>query len=70
MLETPTSDDAVLLPLRRMQLVEQSKTWITAETLDARIEHALDNPVSLSGVVLPSEEQRDAPRSQSSRNSL
>ena len=41
--------------------MEQSRTWITAETLDARIEHALDNPVSLSGIVLPSDEQTDAP---------
>lgn len=41
--------------------MEQSKTWITAETLDARIEEALDNPVSLTVVVSPPEEQMKSP---------
>ena len=52
-----------LLSLRRKQLIEQSRTWITADTLDARIDHALDNPIPLSGIMVPSEEQVDAPRS-------
>ncbi|CAL5228781.1 g11971 [Coccomyxa viridis] len=55
---------------RRKQLIEQSRTWITADTLEARIGHALDNPIPLSGIVLPSEEQTDAPKAQSSSNGL
>ena len=32
---------------RRAELLEQSRAWITPETLDARINEALDNPVQL-----------------------
>lgn len=32
---------------RRDDLLQESRDWITPETLDARIEHALDNPVEL-----------------------
>lgn len=32
---------------RRQDLLEQSRNWIRAEDLDARIEEALDNPVPL-----------------------
>ncbi len=58
------------LSLRRKQLIEQSRTWITADTLEARIEQALDNPIPLAGIVLPSEDQTDAPRAQTSSNGL
>ena len=45
---------------RRMQLLDQSRTWITAEDLDTRIEHALDNPLPLTGLVLPLEDKEAA----------
>lgn len=32
---------------RRNELLEDSKDWITPETLDARIQHAIENPVEL-----------------------
>ena len=32
---------------RRDELLEDSKDWITPETLDARIQHAIENPVEL-----------------------
>lgn len=44
-----------------MQLTEHSKTWITAEDLDTRIESALDNPVQLSGSVPQAEEHKQRP---------
>ena len=45
---------------RRMQLIDQSRTWITAEDLDTRIEHALDNPQPLTGLAPPSEDKEAA----------
>ena len=35
--------------------MDQSRTWITAEDLDTRIEQALDNPLPLTGLAPPSE---------------
>ncbi len=35
------------LCIRRQVLLEQSRNWIRAEDLDARIEEALDNPIPL-----------------------
>ena len=32
---------------RRQELLIQSKVWITPETLDARIDEALENPIEL-----------------------
>lgn len=34
---------------RRQRLLIQSKVWITPETLDARIDEALENPIVLYG---------------------
>ncbi|GAB4815802.1 hypothetical protein N2152v2_002848 [Parachlorella kessleri] len=44
----------VALEERRLRLLEESKNWITADTLDMRIKEALENPVPL----FPSAEQQ------------
>ena len=40
--DLPVRDQHVLH--RRQKLLEWSRSWITRETLDERIQHALDNP--------------------------
>ena len=40
--------------------MDQSRTWITQEELDTRIEHALDNPLPLTGLVPPAEDKEAA----------
>ncbi|DBB00583.1 TPA: hypothetical protein ACH3X3_002278 [Trebouxia sp. C0006] len=38
---------------RRDDLLGESKEWITPELLDARIQHAIDNPIELYGTPAP-----------------
>ena len=47
--------------------MDQSRTWITAEDLDTRIEQALDNPLPLTGLAPPSEDKKAAAAARTER---
>ena len=47
--------------------MDQSRTWITAEDLDTRIEQALDNPLPLTGLAPPSEDKEAAAAARTER---
>ena len=46
-LQKQLSKALYMVVCRRDELLEDSKDWITPETLDARIQYAIENPVEL-----------------------